>query len=36
MSYQGRRKDQMEYSYKVAFYGLCGIVAVILLNAIFN
>jgi hypothetical protein len=36
MDYQGKRKDQVEYSEKVVFYSIIGILALLLIVLITN
>ena len=36
MDHQGKRQDQLEFSYKVAFFSIVGIIITLILSAIFN
>lgn len=36
MDHQGKRQDQLEFSYKVAFFGIAAIIISIVLTALFN
>lgn len=36
MDNQGKRRDQLEFSYTVVFFGMAAIILTVVLTAIFN